>query len=58
MATQFADKAACMTKYAAYNATQKGCTSYHLCVAGTSAANATTHCPHPAGGSGNPCMVP
>ena len=55
---QFANLADCTTKYTAYNATQKGCTAYHLCVAGTSTANAMTHCPHPAGGTSNPCMIP
>ncbi|HEY8923670.1 MAG TPA: hypothetical protein VIU64_04765, partial [Polyangia bacterium] len=53
----FADKADCMTKYTGYTSTQKGCTAYHLCMAGTSAANATMHCPHPAGGGGNPCSL-
>lgn len=52
----FASAADCVTKYTAYTATQKGCTAYHLCAAGTpNAANA--HCLHPAGGGGNPCNL-
>jgi len=56
-AGQFANRADCMTRYSGYTSTQQGCTAYHLCVAGTSSANATTHCPHPAGGGGNPCNL-
>lgn len=54
---KFANRAECAAKYAAYTATQKSCTTYHLCVAGTSAAMATAHCPHPAGGGSDPCNI-
>ncbi|MEP6654047.1 MAG: hypothetical protein ABJA82_11860 [Myxococcales bacterium] len=53
----FASAADCMTRYMTYMATQKTCASYHVCAAGTpNGANA--HCLHPAGGGGNPCMLP
>jgi hypothetical protein len=37
----------CVKKYAVRSALSKGCIAYHLCVAATSPANATLHCPHP-----------
>ena len=52
----FASAADCVTKYTAYNATQKACVAYHLCVAGTP-NGAMAHCPHPAGGTSDPCHV-
>ena len=58
-AETFADLAACTTRYGGYNATQKGCAAYHVCVAGMTGM-AMTHCPHPAqsGTTNNPCMLP
>jgi hypothetical protein len=55
---KFSNRSECETKYAGYNATQKSCVAYHLCAAGASEGAANTHCPHPAGGGGNPCGVP
>lgn len=61
-AGHFADMADCVTKYTAYSTTLKACTTYHLCVAGTSAANALAHCLHPAASGQpmnmNPCGIP
>ncbi len=55
---RFSNRAECITRYTAFTAGQKQCTTYHLCVAGTSDMNAMDHCPHPSGAGGNPCGVP
>lgn len=65
-AGRYASVADCMLKYAGYTANpdpastpaqnQKGCTAYHLCMAGkTSPPDA--HCLHAAGGGGDPCSL-
>jgi len=56
VADSFDNATACATRYDTYNATQKGCAAYHLCVASQTGMQAT-HCPHPAQAAG-PCTLP
>jgi hypothetical protein len=48
----------CKTKYGAYTGEQKWCVAYHLCKgAESNGAAKDTHCPHTAGGGGDPCKL-
>jgi hypothetical protein len=48
----------CKAKYAAYTGEQKWCVAYHLCKgAENNAVGKDVHCPHTAGGGGDPCKL-
>ena len=48
----------CKTKYGGYSPEQKWCAAYHLCKAAeNNAAAKDVHCPHTAGGGGDPCKL-
>jgi hypothetical protein len=48
----------CKTKYGGYTGEQKWCVAYHLCKgAENNGAAKDTHCPHAAGGGGDPCKL-
>jgi hypothetical protein len=48
----------CKTKYGGYTGEQKWCVAYHLCKgAESNGAGKDVHCPHTAGGGGDPCKL-
>jgi hypothetical protein len=57
-AAKFTSEDDCKAKYAGYTPEQKWCTAYHLCKAAeNNNAGKDTHCPHTAGGGGDPCKL-
>jgi hypothetical protein len=48
----------CKAKYGGYTGEQKWCIAYHLCKgAENNGVGAAVHCPHTAGGGGDPCKL-
>jgi hypothetical protein len=61
MMNRYTSVETCMARYAAYTATQRGCVSYHVCVASTATGGVGTHCPHIGAvvmGANNLCQTP